>query len=406
MLFSLAWRNLWRRRTRTNLSLASMAFTSALLVFMLSFQLGTYETMKTNTLRIMDGYAQVQQPGYSDDPELDNYIENAAEVATLFGQIAGITAATPRTTSFVILARGEISYGAAIFGIDPATEPNVSTLGNTVTVGRYLQNGDDAAIVIGDAMARNLGVTVGDHITLLGSAADRSIAADSLLLVGLFHTGLTQMDRQLAQMPLARFQDTFAMPGGAHLIALSGKNLAAVNAALPDLNQQALALGLITRDWAELQPALKQAITLDASTSLTIYLSLIVVVVFIILNTMLMAVLERTREFGVLLAIGMKPGLLGRMMWIELVMLAALGNALGILLGGAVAVYFQFQGIAFAGMEGMMAQFGLPGRLYPTVSLVSLLTGPVIIVLAVAIGGIVPYQRLRRLEPVAAMGAA
>ena len=97
---------------------------------MSSFQLGTYETMKTNTLRIMDGFAQVQKPGYDDDPELGNFIENADAAAARFEQITGITAASPRATSFVILANDEISYGAAIFGIDPTTEPGVSTLGN------------------------------------------------------------------------------------------------------------------------------------------------------------------------------------------------------------------------------------------------------------------------------------
>ena len=406
MLFSLAWRNLWRQKTRTGLSLASMGFTSALLVFMSSFQLGTYETMKTNTLRIMDGFAQVQKPGYDDDPELGNFIENADAAAAWFEQITGITAASPRATSFVILANDEISYGAAIFGIDPTTEPGVSTLGNTITAGRYLAPDDSAAIVLGDALARNLGLSLGDQVTMLGTGADRSIAADSLQLVGLFHTGLVQIDRQFAQMPLARFQDTFAMPGGAHMIVLGGPNLAAVNRALADLDQAAGELGLITRNWAQLQPALKQAITLDASTSLTIYLSLIVVVVFIILNTLLMSVLERTREFGVLLAIGMKPGLLGRMMWIELIMLAVLGAGIGIVIGGSVALYFEFHGIFISGMEGIMEQFGLPSRLFPDFSLISAFGGPTVIVLGVAIGGFVPYKRLTRLEPVTAMGAA
>lgn len=408
MLFSLAWRNLWRQKTRTFLSMASMGFASALLVFMLSMQLGTYETMKTNTLKVFDGFAQIQQPGYADDPEVSNFIENSASLTEKFAAVDGITAVSERATGFVILANGDISYGAAVVGVNPAIEPEVSTLSSTVTTGRYLDPGDDGTVVLGATLARNLGLEIGDYVTMLGSGADRSIAADSLQLVGVFETGLSQLDRQIAQMPLARFQDTFTMPGGAHNIALSGDTLADVNDALEELQLIADQDGLEVRDWAELQPAIKQAITLDWSTSGAIYISLVVVVVFIILNTLFMSVLERTREFGVLLALGMKPGQIGRMMWIELVLLAVLGCAVGIVLGGAVSFWFQIYGIPLPDMdiEDMMAQFGLPSRIYPAVSFVSALGGPLAIIFGVALGGIVPYRRIIRLEPVSAMGAA
>jgi putative ABC transport system permease protein len=406
MLLSLAWRNLWRQKTRTILSMLSMGFASALLVFMLSLQLGTYATMKNNVLRVFDGFAQIQPQGYADDPEITKTIPDASTLIAGLEQIDGVSAASARGSSFAILANGDTSYGAAIIGVDPKTEPQVSTLGASITQGRYLSAADSDAIVMGDALARNLGVKLGQRVTLLGSAADRSIAADSLKLVGLFHSGIGQLDRQIAQMPLARFQDTFAMPGGANIIALVGPNLSAVNHALPDLRALAQDKNLVVRSWGDLQPGLQQAITLDISSASTIYVSLVVVVVFIILNTLLMSVLERTREFGVLLAIGMKPGPLGRMMWIELILLAVLGSVAGIVVGGSVAFWFQLHGIPLASLEGVMAQFGLPGAIYPALSPLSVLVGPSAIVLGVAVGGIVPYLRIRRLEPVAAMGAA
>ncbi len=406
MLFSLAWRNLWRQKTRTILSMLSMGFASALLVFMLSLQLGTYDTMKNNTLRVFDGFAQIQPKGYAKDPEISNFIPDASTLIAGIEGIRGISAATARGSSFAILANGDTSYGAAIIGVDPTTEPQVSTMGAAISKGRYLTTTDQDAIVMGEALARNLGVKLGDRVTLLGSAADRSIAADSLKLVGVFRTGIGQLDRQIAQMPLARFQDTFAMPGGANMIVVSGRSLPDVNRALPQLRTLAGDKNLVVRNWADLQPALQQAITLDLSTSATIYISLVVVVVFIILNTLLMSVLERTREFGVLLAIGMKPGPLGRMMWIELILLALLGSVAGIVVGGAVALWYQVHGIPLASLEGLLAQFGLPARIFPTLSLTSALVGPSAIVAGVALGGIVPYLRIRRLEPVAAMGAA
>lgn len=405
MLLAMAWRNLWRQPMRTGLSLLSMAFAATLLVFMLSFQLGVYDTMKANALRIFDGFAQIQPPGYADDPDIRKVIDAPEAIARAAMGIAGITAAAPRAGAYVILANGELSYGAAIEGVDPAAERRVSNLPSTVREGRYLDTDDTDAIVLGDALARNLKLELGDRVTLLGSAMDRTVAADSLRLVGIFHTGISGLDRQLAEMPLARFQQTFAMGDTANLIALLGPSLAAVDDALPEVRKRAGAAGLTVSDWGVLEPALKQAITLDFSSAMLWYVSLVVVVVFINLNTLLMSVLERTREFGMLLAVGMQSRLVGRMLWLELIFLSVIGNAAGILIGGAAALWFQSHGIVFSGVEGLFAQWGLSGRLYPSLSLTSALAGPLVIVLSVVIAGLVPYRRIRRLEPVAAMGA-
>jgi putative ABC transport system permease protein len=406
MLGAMAWRNLWRQPVRTVLSLLSIAFAAALLVFMLSFQLGVYATMKENTLSLFDGYAQIQPKGYADDPDIRKVIENADTVAASARKVPGISAAAARATTDVILANGDRSYGAAIVGIDPANEIKVTRLPGTIKQGRYLQPSDSDAIVLGDALARDLKLKLGDKVILLGSAFDGTVAADSLKIVGIFATGITDLDRQLAEMPLARFSDTFAMNGAANVIALSGPNLSSVQSARGALDTLVNPEGLTVRGWTKLEPELNQGITIDFSTGLMFYISGGVVVVFIILNTLLMSVLERTREFGMLLAIGMQPGKIGRMLWLELIMLVGLGDLIGILIGGGIAFWFAHQGIAFASLEGVLAQWGLPGRLYPSVSLVSLLSGPVGIFLAVAVAGLIPVRRIRKLEPVAAMGVA
>lgn len=406
MLLAMAWRNLWRRPVRTWLSIASMAFASALLVFMLSFQLGSYATMKSNALKIFDGYAQIQPRGYADDPDVRKMIDRPQALLDEVMRVPGVTAAAPRATSYVILAKGETSYGAAIQGVDPALEAKVSSLAGTIRQGRYLRASDDDAIVMGDVLARNLGVKLGDRVTLLGSASDGGVAADSLRLVGLFHTSLGDLDRQVAEIPLARFQDDFAMGEAANVIAIVGADLGAINRKLDALRAIAQPHDLVVQDWGALQPGMKQAIQLDFSTGLLWYASLVVMVAFIILNTLLMSVLERTREFGMLLAIGMRSDKIGAVLWIELVLLAVLGNGLGVLIGGAASVWFEIHGIVFSGLEGLLAQWGLPGRLYPQVSLASTLSGPLAIVASIALGGLFPYWRIRRLEPVAAMRAA
>src|SRR5262249_44175198 len=132
LALSLAWRNLWRRPQRTILSLISVAIVSGLLVFMLSFQIGVYETMKESTLRIFDGYAQLQPVGYADDPGLDRSIEGPNSLIKAAMLIPGVSVATPRVNGFAILANGERSYGAAVIGVDPANERRISSIAHTI----------------------------------------------------------------------------------------------------------------------------------------------------------------------------------------------------------------------------------------------------------------------------------
>src|SRR5438477_5180911 len=161
MLVALAWRNLWRRPQRTVLSLISIAIVAALLIMMLSFQISVYGTMKDVTLRNFDGYAQFQPRGYADDPGLERTIADPEGLARKAVEIRGVTAAAPRVNGFAILANGERSYGAAVIGVDPAREVKISSIGSMIREGRYLQPADSDTAILGDILARNLGLAVG-----------------------------------------------------------------------------------------------------------------------------------------------------------------------------------------------------------------------------------------------------
>ena len=261
-------------------------------------------------------------------------------------------------------------------------------------------------MVLGSALARNLGVDAGDTVSMLGQARDGGIAADVLTVAGVFDTGTPELDRQLAEIPLARFQATFGMGSDVNTIVLAGPTLTDVTSALPAVRRRIADRGLDVRSWQELEPGLNAAISLDLGTSMLWYASLVIVVVFIILNTLLMSVLERTREFGVLLAIGMRPGALGAMIWLELGMLALVGLAAGIVIGGAVTLIIAHYGLELPGSEAMFAQWGLPGRLFPRLSLLSASAGPLVMGLSILVAGIFPYRRASALEPISAMRAA
>ncbi len=406
MLLQLAWRNLWRQTRRTVLSLFSIAFACALMVFLLSFQMGVYGQMKESALRLFDGYAQIQPRGFLDDPDIRKTIGGVDALRHEALAVPGITAAAPRLNSFAILSNGGRSIGAMVVGVDPTDEAKVSSLSGRVREGRYLNGADSDAAVIGDALARNLGIGLNGRLTLLGSAADGSVAADVLRVTGIFHTAIPEIDRSMLEMPLARAQATFGLEGQAHTVALSGKGLSSVVDAGDALRRLGARHNLALQDWGSLEPELRDSITLKYFTSSLFYITLVVVVTFIILNTLLMSVLERTREFGVLLAIGMRPSLIGGMVWLELVVLALTGAAIGIAIGVGAATWFEIHGIALPGLEKVLEQYGIPSRLYPELSPFTALAGPSVVFLAIAAGGIVPYLHVRKLQAARAMRAA
>ncbi len=406
MLLALAWRNLWRRPQRTILSLLGIAMVAALLVFALSFQVGVYETMKETTLRVFDGYAQLQPEGYASDPNLERTIAAPERLVSRALAIPGISVAAPRINAFAILANGGRSYGAAVVGVRPESEAKVSSIAASIHDGRYLEPGDSGTAVVGQLLAKNLGLAVGSRVTLLGQARDGSVAADVLSVAGIYESGIPELDRTILEMPFARARETFAMGDNANTIALGGRSLADVNRALGALRALAHRHDLNARGWGDLEPALRDNILLKYITSLLLYLTLVLVVAFIVLNTLLMSVLERTREFGMLLALGMRPRLIGGMVWIELLALALFGTAIGIAIGGAATLWLGHVGIALPGLAKLLAQFGLPPKLYPSLTWLSATLGPSAILIAIVLGGIVPYLRVARLTAASAMRAA
>jgi len=377
-----------------------------LLVFMITLQLGAYDMMIEATLQVYTGQMQVQRAGYLDKPQMRTSIPDARALAAELRQKTGIAALTARAHGFALAASGSRSYGVPVVGVEPLHEPAVSTIPRLIQRGRYLAATDAPEVVIGAALARNLRVDVGDELTLLGSGRDGSIAAVVLPVVGVFTSGVPELDRHLVQMPLATFQDVYAMGTHAHVIVVSGARLediperyARVQAHLPPDR------GLVLLDWDRLVPGVRQLIQADTVQNWFTYIVLIVVVTFSILNTFLMSVLERTREFGLMLALGATPLKIGALVVIESALLTLLGLAIGVAAGTAIATYFYFAGFTFPGMAEIYAQFGLPGVITPKLSFQALTVGPAVIFVFTLAAALYPALRIRRLQPVEAMHA-
>ena len=401
----LAWRNLWRHGRRTWLTVGAMIFCNALLVFMISFQLGTYGLMIDSSLSMLTGHIQIQHRHYRDKARMDYSVPQGAALAARLRNETGLSEVAARGMAFALASSDQRSFGIQIMGVEPQFESAVSTLPGLVKQGRYLQPGDEPEIVIGKVLARNLRVTVGDEITLLGSGRDGSFAAGIVTVVGLLDSGLSDLDRSIAQVPLAYFQAVFAMEDQVHAVVIHLSALNEVAAVKQQLTATISKPDLLVLDWDELQPGLRQAIQADMAGAFVMYGVLVILVAFSVLNTQLMSVLERTREFGVMMALGLRPAGLARLVFLETAVMSTLGMLIGCGLGGAVAAYFQQNGLYIPGIEEAMDRYNLPGELYPNLSPLSLFLGPCMVFLGCMLAAVYPALRLYRLQPVSAMRA-
>ena len=297
---TLAWRNLWRHPRRTWLTIGAMVFSNALLVFMISLQFGMYELMIDNTLQVFTGHLQVQAPGYKDDLKMRQVVPDAAGLADELRRELGVDTVSARSAAFALLSSENRSYGVQVFGVDPGYESTVSTLPGLVREGRFLATKDAQEIVIGSVLARNLRVGLGGELTLLGSGRDGSFAAAVAEVVGIFETGVSDVDRNIAEMPIGYFDDVFYMEGAGHAVVIVTPALSMVEGLRPKVEAMVPDDGtLVVHDWDALQPGLRQAIQADISSAFFMYGILVILVAFSVMNTQLMSVLERTHEFGV-----------------------------------------------------------------------------------------------------------
>jgi ABC-type lipoprotein release transport system permease subunit len=351
---------------------------------------------------VFSGHMQVQAPGYKDDQKMRQVVPDVQSLAaTLRSELDSETIAA-RGWSFGLASSEERSYGIGIYGVEPAFEGNVSNIPGLIEDGQYLESTDTMEIVIGTMLARNLRVGVGDELTILGSGLDGSFAAAVVTVVGIFESGVKEIDRNIAEMPLGAFQEVFYMNRAGHQVVILAPTLDDA----PRVQEQVAATlpqELVVHDWTALQPGLKQAIQADMSSAFFMYGILVVLVAFSVLNTQLMSVLERTHEFGVVMALGMKPGRLGRLVMLETTLMGLIGFIIGAGTGTLLTYWFSVNGLSYPGMEEMVAKFNLPGRVYPQVSWLKTVFGPAVVFLFTLLAAAYPAWRLRRLNPVEAM---
>jgi len=398
----MAWRNIWRNPRRSILTISAIAFASLLLVFMLSWQFGSYETMIDSAVKIHTGHLQVQAKEYNDKKSIRMVVPDPVLIGNILHKTPNVAAYTFRANAFSLISSNERTYGIIVVGIDPVREADVSTLKKLIRHGSYLSEDDTDQALMGDLLAGNLKVGIGDELTLLGQGRDGSVAATVVKVKGIYKSGQDDFDRGSIHIPLKNFQDVYAMRGAVHEVVALGKSLddleeikKAVTAGIEKTDKKH---NLTVLDWMELMPGLIECIQMDMYSGFIFYLILIIVVAFSILNTFLMAVFERTREFGILMAIGITPGRLSKLLLIESMTMTMAGIIIGIIAGCLITWYFQVHGIVISGTSEIMRQFGMPERIYPKLSIISASIGPAAVLVITFLTALYPAIKVRRLS--------
>ncbi len=406
IIVPLAWRNVWRNKRRTILTLLTILVGCAMIILMNAFSKGGHDRMIEDATSMNAGHIQIHEKGYWDSRTIDYAFRMSTELEHMLRSDPRVAGYSLRVHADGLLSFGESTAGAMIQGVDPVMEKKVGSIHTRILKGgRYLKQGDSRHIVMGETLAKNLGASTGDRIVMISQGFDGSIAAERLEVVGLFRSGNPEYDQALIVMPLSQAAETFTMMGYVHSCAIRLRapsdmervrdGLRAVTG-LPDTIE---VLG-----WDELMPELVQFIVMDDIQAYIFDFILFMIVAFGILNTIQMSVFERTREFGVMLAIGTRPDQVISMVLVESFFITLLGIALGSALGSGISYYFWINPIDYSAYTEEMAIWGISTVIFPADATALNLSVTAIVTFVLAlVFSIFPARRASRLRPIEAI---
>jgi ABC-type lipoprotein release transport system permease subunit len=400
-LAGVAARNLARNRRRTGLTVAAIALGLAALTFLWSLSAGLQRTVARNLQEAIVGSLQVHRAGFMARPELARHIEAPGEVvAALERRSARVW--TERLETFALAAGRDRSVGLLLMGLDPERERQVTALAERVSVGRFLRPDDDRACVLGAATARSLRVGLGDPVTLLSYDRFGALSAENFTLVGLFTSGEAGIETGFAAVPLAAAQAFLEMEGRVTSIAirLSEESLGGV---AQELQADLAGRHLEVLRWDEMFPLVRQWSTLSEGFHYILLGVVLVIALGGVVNTLLASMLERTRELGLLMALGMKPGTLRGLVLLEATWLGALGTAVGVALGTLLVALTGYTGVDLSPLMADMGRYYLDPVIYPVLVYRQLVLSAVATLSATVLAALYPAWQTSRLEPAEAL---
>ena len=415
MIGRIALRNVVRHRRRSLLTACAIVVSYALLLMFTGLADGAHEQMAEIGVRMGMGDVIVQAKGASDNPGLDHRIDDPAPVIAAAKSLGpDVQVVTPRLRTQGLLQAGGTGVSVQVSGVVPQTEVKMSKIeaADAFVEGHSLDAPRDPMdklppLVLGRTLADNLGVRLGDRVTLtVQSAADGKMHTGAFRVQGIFKTGVREVDGFWTEVPLP---DAQALTGAGHSATMVALLLHSSNQArdfAAQLSQKLGQGGLEVLPWQKAAPDLYATIALDEGGMYLMMVIVFLVVVAGILNTVLMSVLERTREFGVLLGIGAPPRRIQRIVLTEAFGLGLASLVIGLGLGLLLNHYFATVGLDVkAALGGQLETNGilLPDHFYSDLSSVKVVWSTVVVLALVVVGAVYPAFRASRLQPVEAM---
>ncbi|MCB0205731.1 MAG: ABC transporter permease [Anaerolineales bacterium] len=396
----MAWRNLWRNWRRTSIAVVAIVLGVILLLFFDGFIVGSDQAIFGNAVRLYGGNIQAHVPGYREKASRlpVTPLENPdAVIAAATAQPQVIAAARRINTGGIISSR-EGGFPVAITGIEPSIEATYSLQAENITQGRFLEDGEGDVVVIGQELARLLDAGVGDRVTLLGRGKNDQMRQRTMTIVGIYSLGVPEAEKGTVFITLPEAQSLYNLRDEVTEVTINLQNVGQEQAVVPVLQAALPNVEIDTFD--TLRPEIRE--TIASKLAFTSFFGLMVIFIASIgiLNIQMMAVFERTREMGVLAALGMKGRQIMAVFLVEGTLIGALGALVGGILAVALLLWLGRVGLDMSFTSGFGSITALMGdRLYPSVSPTALVSRLITVVVIAAIASLYPAWQASRKQP-------
>jgi len=393
---------MWRNRNRTIITMAAIFFAVILSVITSSLRQGIFDNLVKNVVSFYTGYVQVHKQGYWDEQILDNCFEASAETEKNIFREKNISGITPRLESFALAASADITKASWLVGINPEKENQITSLKNKLTQGEYIKN-DDNGVLLAQGLAERLKLKLNDTIVLIGQGYHGATAAGKYRIKGLLKFGSPDLNDKTLFMSLTAAQDFYSAYGMITSYILSLYDTKKLEPAA-SVVRSSLGETFEVQTWGDIIPDIKQHIESDTNNSKYIQGILYMLICFGIFGTLLVMMVERKFEMGMLVAIGMKKGKLMLLLFIESVLTVLSGCLLGIMASIPLVYYFSRYPLRIGGETAKAYErFGFE-PIFPTSTDASgfIRQGMIVLIIGLILS-IYPMYKAMRINPVSAM---
>ena len=405
VIIQLGWRNIWRNRRRTAVILTAVIIGVWSMVFLGALMRGTADRMVRNGIATLTGHLQIQHPSYRKDPLVEHRIRDPETVYRALEQRLPSDARwTARVRVNAVANNARHAGGVVLFGIDPPTEAAVSFISEAAVVaGRYLRSGEPHHILIGQALADKLETRLGNKLVMMSQDADGEIASRAFRICGIYRTEMESTEKQYVFATRSAVQQMLKIGNDVSEVSVLLQRHGRVDDVVKGLKKTLAAEPYQVLSWRELLPLVTAVLNMYDGFILIWFLTVFVAMGFGLVNTILMAVLERIREFGLLSAIGMKPPWVVAEVLVESFFLLAIGTATGNILGMLSVVMLSRTGIDLSAFAAGMEFVGMSRLIFPVLLVKDVFMANATILLLGLLVSLYPAVKAARFKPVQAM---